>query len=361
MPAERPKTSRYRTETDARRDGVVSIERERTVAALAKRQHGVISLAQLRRLGLTSSGVRNRVACGRMTPVHEGVYATGHAPLSQTGRWMAAVLACGPGSALCGRSAGALHGLIKERAVIEVVAPGRRGKARPGVTVRERTLLEPRDRTAVDGIPCTSVARTLLDLAATLWPDELVRACERAEELRLFDLRAIDDVVERNRGRRGVRRLRIAVDSMRPAEPAVRSELERLFLRLCEREGLPRPHVNAWIELPGGGLEVDFSWPAARLVVEVDGAAYHSDTVAFERDRERDRQLLLAGWRVMRVTWRQLTLQPADLGSALRALLADDGLSPGRPASRGRSGSRGAPGAGSTRGQGGGGRASSGR
>jgi very-short-patch-repair endonuclease len=268
---------------------------------------------------------------------------------------MAAVLACGPEAALCGRSAGAAHGLVKYSGAIEVVAPGRRGKARPGLVVRERSQLDPRDRTEVEGIPCTSVARTLLDLAAVVWPDQLIRACERAEEIESFDLGAIRDVVERNRGRRGVRRLRLAADAMRPAEPAARSELERRFLTLCERERLPRPRVNAWIELPEGGFEVDFSWPQARLVVELDGVAYHAGTTAFETDRERDRRLLLAGWRVMRVTWRQLETQRPEVAAALRAL-----LSPAPRASRGRSGSRAARGAGWRQARGGGALASPG-
>ena len=319
-------------------------------------QHGVVSLEQLGALGLSPSGVRRRVACGRLVRVHAGVYATGHTPLTRKGRWMAAILACGHGAALCGRTAAAAQGLLHHDGAIEVVAPLRRGKARPGLVVRERSDLVPSDRTVVDGIPCTSVARTLLDLAAVVWPDQLARACERAEELREFDLRALRDLVRRNRGRRGVRRLRLAMDAMRSLEPAARSELERRFLALCERSGIPRPHVNAWIEVSGSGLEVDFSWPHARLAVEVDGAAYHSDTAAFERDRERDRRLLLAGWRVMRVTWRQLEAQPAELAASLRAL-----LSPALPASRGRSGSPGARDEGWRRARDGGARASPGR
>ncbi len=259
MPAECPNSPDSPAISDTRRE--VAIRRGRALAELSAAQHGVVSLAQLRGLGLGDRAVRERVACARLVRVHDAVYATGHAPLSRNGRWMAAVLACGPGAALCGHSAAAALGLIDHDRGPEVTSPERCGKARRAITVRQRSLLLPRDRTTVDGIPCTSVGRTLLDLAAVMHPQRLAEVCERAERREIFDLGVIRDLLGRCRGQRGVRRLRLAIEFVRPSEPAARSELERRFLALCARAGLRRPRVNAWIELPGGGLEADFSWP----------------------------------------------------------------------------------------------------
>jgi hypothetical protein len=187
MPAECPNSSDSPSISDTRRE--VAIRRGRAVAELSAAQHGVVSLAQLRDVGLGDSAVRERIACARLVRIHEAVYATGHAPLSLNGRWMAAVLACGPGAALCGHSAAAALGLIERDRGPEVTSPGRCGKARHAITVRQRSLLLPRDRTTVDGIPCTSVGRTLLDLAAVMHPQRMAEICERAERQATFTSR----------------------------------------------------------------------------------------------------------------------------------------------------------------------------
>lgn len=183
--------------------------------------------------------------------------------------------------------------------------------------------------TRVEGIPCTSLARTLLDLADVVSQRELERACDQAEVLQLFDLHALEDVLERARGRRGVRALRAALTGQATATTLTRSELEEGLLELCRAARLPAPQLNAWIALDGGGLEADFLWREQRLIVETDGRQVHTTSQAFERDRRRDQRLVLAGWRVVRFTWRQVVREPAIVEATIRALLRER-PSPGR-------------------------------
>jgi very-short-patch-repair endonuclease len=163
----------------------------------------------------------------------------------------------------------------------------------------------------------TSVARTLLDLAEVLSARRLLRVLEEAERLRLFDLDAIDRLAGRSHGRRGLGELRLALAGMDDEPPPTRSELERRFLELCRAEHLPPPAVNAWL----AGFEVDALWPEQRLVVELDGYAFHGARAAFERDRVRDAAIQLAGYRVLRVTHRRLAAEPGAVAEAVRALL----------------------------------------
>jgi len=292
------------------------------LAALAGRQHGVVALFQLAALGLGGSGVRSRVAAGRLHRVHRGVFAVGHRLLSREGHWMAAVLACGPGSVLSHRSAAALLGLRPSaRHDVDVIVPGRSGRVRAGIDVHAAGTLHAVDITIVRGIPCTSVARTLLDLADVVDRRGVERAIEQAEILRILDVRALNDVLDRGKGRRGCAVLRALLGAHRSGATATRSELEERFLRICREAGVTGPRVNAFVALPDGGFEVDFLWPAERLVVETDGRAYHGTRHVFESERERDRRLVLAGWRVVRFTWRQLSEGPGEVTDVVQALL----------------------------------------
>jgi very-short-patch-repair endonuclease len=178
------------------------------------------------------------------------------------------------------------------------------------------------DVTTVQTIPCATLPRTLLDLAAVVSPELLSRACDEAERRGIFDLGAIEDVLERSRGRRGVARLRAMVVDLHSEPAFTRSELERRFLSLCRRRRLPKPGANLWVPLPGGGLEVDFLWNAPRLVAEVDGHQAHGTRLAFEEDRRRDQRLAAAGYRVVRFTWAQVTRRPLEVVETLRPLLA---------------------------------------
>jgi hypothetical protein len=174
------------------------------------------------------------------------------------------------------------------------------------------------DRTVHEGIPVTTVARTLVDLAEVVRQQELERAVEQAERLRLFDLRKVENVCERSRGRRGLRPLRRLLSDAVGEPPVTRSELERRFLDLCRDAGFPEPALNVSI----AGFVVDFLWPSKRLVIELDGHAFHSTRAAFERDRVRDAKLQLAGCRVMRVTYRRLDREPAAVAEDVGALLS---------------------------------------
>lgn len=174
------------------------------IGRLAERQHNVISLPQLQLCGLSPSAVRQRVATGRLTRIHRGVYAVGHGRLTKRGRWMAAVLAYGPGAVLSHRSAAALHGIRPDnRAKTDVTLPSRSARRRPGIDIHASTTLEPADLTTIDGIPCTRLARTLLDLAEAVDRRGVERAVDQAEVLRVFDLRAVHEVLSRAAGRRG--------------------------------------------------------------------------------------------------------------------------------------------------------------
>jgi predicted transcriptional regulator of viral defense system len=316
-----PETSRYRTHPDhvhepQRRKGA---QRQRAIQDVAARQHRMVSLPQLKALGLTASAVRNWVTGGKLRRVHQGVYAVGLAPISIEGIYMAAVLACGPKAVLSHRSAAAHLGLRPcNRPKVDVTAPGRTGKGRKRIDVHRAAGLEERDVTKIRGIPCTTVARTLLDLAETIDRTALDQAIEQAEKLGLFDLTAVEDVLSRAGNRRGAGALRSALNAYTPEPAFTRSRLEKRFLALCRAAGVPTPRTNNVT----GADEVDFTWPDRRLIVEADSFRDHGTRAAFERDRRRDQRLAAAGWRVVRVTWRQVEEEPAEVAATLRTLLA---------------------------------------
>jgi very-short-patch-repair endonuclease len=230
---------------------------------------------------------------------------------------MAAVLACGPTALLSHRDAAALWGLQRpgRHAGIDVTT-ARRCRRRPGIVLHRSRRIHADDRAVSDGIPVTSVARTVLDLAEVVRPWRLARAIEEGERRGQLDLGAVERLIARGRGRHGVRPLKAALADYRPV-PFTRSELERRFIELCRSARLPEPAANLWI----AGGEADMSWPERRLVVELDTTAHHGTQAAFERDRERDTTLQLAGYRVLRVTDRRLDAQPHKVLAAVRALL----------------------------------------
>jgi very-short-patch-repair endonuclease len=286
------------------------------ISDLAGRQYGVLSRAQLKDLGLGPDAIKHRIRAGGLHVLHRGVYAVGHTVLDAHGRWLAAVLACGPGAALSHASAAALWELrVIESARIHVTVPRAGGRGALKAIAVHRTR-RPIESTIHRGIPVTTPMRTLADLADTATNRVLERAVEQAEVLRLLDVRAIHALAEAHPGRRGPARLRAL---MRGYEPAAftRSDLEDAFLALCRRHHLPRPAVNRRVQ----GMEVDFSWPAHRLVAEVDGFRYHGTRAAFERDRVRDATLTAAGWRVVRFTDRQVRRAAAATAQLLEALL----------------------------------------
>ncbi len=275
------------------------------MGALATRQHGVVARRQLLEAGLDRWIVARRVESGHLVVLHRGVYAVGHAELRVEGRWLAAVLAAGPGAALSHRAAAALHGLRPiSGARIEVTTPARPRGA--GIKLYARRALDAAELAIVKGIPTTTVARTLIDLAAMLPAHQLQAAVSEAERQGKLDASQLTQAP---------RALRTALPH---AETFTRSELEDRFVALLDAQGLPRPLVNSRIE----GMEVDACWPHARLVVELDGYAYHRSQRAFQRDRTKANDLHDAGYVVYRFTYEDVTRRPADVAARISRALA---------------------------------------
>lgn len=288
------------------------------IATVAAGQHGLVSCRQLLAAGVGRGAIEHRLRTGRLIGVHRGVYAVGHLHDANEVRWMAAVLACGD-SAVLSRHAAAAHWELRPSSAlrIDVTVAGRAGRrARRGIVVHRSTDLPPAETTTHRGIPVTTVARTLLDVAAILQPPSLSRAVERSDILELFDLAAVQSTLDRHPNHRGAARLGAVLDLYRDDEPT-RSELEAMFLALCAAHDLPRPLVNHMVERE----EVDFLWPHHRLIVEVDGRQTHLTRAAFERDRAKDARLTVAGYRVIRFTYRQIQYAPEGVAATLRALL----------------------------------------
>ena len=270
----------------------VDLPRLRRVAA---RQWGVVTRRQLEVLGLRETGITEWVRAGRLVRLHRGVYAVGHDRLMIQGRWLAAVIACGSGAVLSHQSAAALWELRQGSGVIHVTVPSQNGRLRrAGIRVHRSSRLAPEDVTVHDGIPVTTVARTLLDLADVLDKQALRRAITEAEYRGRFDLTTVNAVVQSNPGRRGA----VLLSAAGARAHRTRSDLEIKFLRFLDRHGVEEPHTNLWIE----GYELDFVWTRAGLVVELDGVAAHGTRAAVRRDRKKDRVLWRAGFRVMRLT-----------------------------------------------------------
>lgn len=279
----------------------------------------MVERGQLRRLGFGDGAIQHRIRRGRLHRLHRGVYAVGRKAVSREGRWLAGVLACGPDAVLSHGSAAALWGLVPSaRATIDVTIPGRTKRGGREIRVHNVRSLHPDDREHRDGVPITSVARTLLDIAEVVPVRRLVRAIDAAERLGLFDLCALDELCARSKGRRGLRPLADGLRKYRPTPPVIRSNLERRLIEICDRAGLPRPAMNLFV----AGYEVDAAWLDKRLVVEVDSYEFHRTRAAFEADRVRDTALQRAGLRVLHVTDRRLEDDPAGIVEDLRAMCA---------------------------------------
>jgi very-short-patch-repair endonuclease len=274
---------------------------DEVIAGLAGRQHGVVGRAQLLAAGVTVAAIKHRVNAGRLHPLYRGVYAVGHLVLSQRGRWMAATLATD--GVLSHRSAGALWCLRPSQGRIEVTTPRTRAK-RPGLLLH-RAVLAADEITTHDGIPVTTPARTLLDLAGVLQRHQLQQAVNEAERLRLPGPQ-----LDHHSTKRGIKTLRAL------APPThTRTDLEARFATFLNDRRFPPPQTNVLIE----GKEVDAVWAEQRLIVELDSWEFHRTRRAFEEDRRADRRLKAAGWTVLRLTWRDLD-DPAALEVELRAL-----------------------------------------
>lgn len=293
---------------------------EKRLTALLRRQHGVVARGQLRALGLTDSQIKRRVSSGVLLRVDRGVYAAGHDRLTERGRWMAGVLGSGKGAALSHRSAGALWRLFtRSMPFTDVTVPratNRRG--RRGVVVHLASHLPLQDVARKDGIPVTKPARTLLDLAEVLNRRALERALDEAERLRLCRRPALLSVIDRSPGRAGAARLAAVLEDHQVGSTATENDFEELLIGLCDANGLPRPEAQVQL----GPYRPDFCWRAARVIVETDGFDSHSTRRAFEGDRERDVELEVSDWKVLRFTWRHLTRKPDWVVAKLAEALA---------------------------------------
>jgi very-short-patch-repair endonuclease len=291
-----------------------------TVERIATRQHGVVSIQQLRDAGLGRNAVSLRVRTGRLHRLHQGVYAVGHRAMSFPARCMAAILASGSpaddsgdgtvlgcwSAAVSHRSAAELWGLMALRdGPIHVSVPGESGRrSRRGIRLHRSSSLLPASVTLRSGVPVTTPSRTIADLRrasaagrpSAVSAQELRRAIRQADVLGL----ALDEDMYRD---------------------GTRSELERLFLCLCRRAGLPRPEVNVRV----GRYLVDFLWRSRCLIVETDGYRYHRGRAAFEDDRARDLELRAAGYQTIRLSQRQVLSEPDRVAAAVaKALVTSD-------------------------------------
>lgn len=275
-----------------------------------------MSRAQLLELGFSAQRLRTLVANGALHLVYPGVYAVGHTRLSQAGRWMAAVLACGQGALLSHRDAGRLHGLLRGTGSGVIHVTAQVVHRVPGIRCHRSRRPGPDDAARVDGIPVTSWSRTILDLAVDMPRARLRDALEQAER-QGRDFAELAALLDHSPGHHGLRQLRPLLAQLDDAPPDLRSPAEAELLALIHRAGLPEPHTNVVV----AGELVDFHWPLERLVVEVDGRRWHGLQRDMESDRRKDVRLTLAGQRPVRFTARRIGAEPAAVIAEITMLL----------------------------------------
>jgi predicted transcriptional regulator of viral defense system len=293
--------------------------RHRALADLATRQHGVVATRQLAAIGYTKSSVAKAAKVGRLHRLHRGVYVVGHRELTWEGRCMAAVLASYP-SVASHLSAGWLWGLLQSRpGTVHITCRSPRPRKRPFIV--HRADLAPADLRRRDGIPVTSLSRTILDLAVNSRERTVRRFIRQADDDKNFDLRAMEDLLDRTKGHRGQAKVRAALEIYDDTPAFTRSNLERRFLEVVREAGLPAPAMNSFV----AGHEIDAYWADHRFGVELDVYGTHGSRLSFEEDRERDDELLLAGIETTRVTGPRLDREPEAVAESVRRHLARRG------------------------------------
>jgi predicted transcriptional regulator of viral defense system len=299
------------------------------LAETGARQHLVFTLDQLLAAGMSASGVRKRTAAKRLHRIHRGVYSlVPPDQLTWRGRYLAAVLACGDGAVISHREAAALHNLRpSNRRQIDVTVPRRSAPKVHGLNVHRSLTLTAADVTVVDDIPCTTLARTHLDLAAVVPLQQTERALNQADAMGVLNLRALAEQLQRNPHAPGAPQLRTALELYTPDTAPTESDIEETFVALCRAAAVPAPERQVWFTLNDGEepFRVDFAWRAQRLVLEADSRTFHGTARAFEDDRRRDQRLARARWRVVRVTRRQLETDPASVVTLVEDLLRQTG------------------------------------
>jgi very-short-patch-repair endonuclease len=288
-----------------------SVER---VLELAGRQHGVVSGEQLLDLGLNAQAIKHRTARGRLHSVFRGVYAVGRPHLTPRGRLMAAVLRCGPNAVLSHETAASLWEIApRSRKSIELSVPPTVTRRVPGV-IAHRRLLSTGEVTTREGIPVTTPACTLIDIASRLSRARLEAAVNEADRCGLTDPERLRTLLVRSPGRAGVRALRDTLD--RRTFALTDSELERRFLPIARAAGMPLPETGQELN----GFKVDFYWREIGLVVETDGLRYHRTPAQQTRDRRRDQAHAAAGLTCLRFTYAQVQFEPGHVASTLAAV-----------------------------------------
>jgi predicted transcriptional regulator of viral defense system len=310
MPEPRRLTSGPRTES-------VTVR----IARLAAKQSGVISRRQLHALGASNAWIVRAIRAGRLHRILPAVYAAGHLGVSIRGRLIAALLYAGPGAALSHLTGLWWLALLpydgragvrrQPPRRLDITTP-RRSSSLPNLRLHRARRL---DVITYDGLPVTSVARTLIDAAPSLPLRDLRHAVAEAEYRKLIDLRELATTL--GRGRPGSAALRSALERHMPELAGARSELERRFLELCERDGIPLPDVNVKV----AGFTVDALWRDRLVVAELDGRSSHDGASRIEADRRRDLVLRGEGHIVLRYTWHQVTGEPERVVADLRAAL----------------------------------------
>lgn len=292
------------------------------IAKLAERQHGVVARRQLVELGLGERGVDHRIASGRLHHVVPGVYAVGHGRVALMGRWMAATLAGATGAVLSHRSAAALWGIRDTSSgPVHITIPHKSSSSR--LVHRHCSRLLADETTVEEGIPVTTVPKTILDLAATASIDVVEKMIREAEYRRLYDSLSLLDLTNRYPARRGSHRVRTALARIETTPSGrSRSPLEDRFLPFLRRHRLPLPRLNDWIVVGGRRFQVDCHWPGTGQTVELDSWQAHGTRAAFREDRTRDRLLRVAGYEVTRISWAQLDDEPDAVASDLHCILA---------------------------------------
>lgn len=289
------------------------------IMQIASRQLGLVTTTQLAACGLGRGAIAHRRRTRTLLPVAPGVFAVGRPPDARFARHLAATLSVTGDGWLSHHAAAEVWGLVAadERRPVDLLVIGTTPRPRPGVRLRRTQRLDPADRSRRGVLPVTNVARTIVDLGTVLSVDALERVTAEAFALHRCSAAQVRAAMDRAPGSRGTRVVR-AVLERAEGPRRTRSEAERRFLSVVRAAGLGDPRMNVRI----GGYEVDAVWPDERVIVEIDGYAFHGSRRRFERDRRRDAELQAAGWLVFRTTWRGITDEALATTARLASVLA---------------------------------------
>jgi len=298
---------------------------DRTAAAIAEGQHGAIHRDSLLASGLTGTMIDRRVAGGQLTRCAPAVFVFGGSPDTDRRNLVVQALSIGPDAAISHDSAAHLWGLINRRPrEIHAVVRRWQREHRLESIVHESLDLELSDRTWLCGVPVTTATRTVVDLGATS-PWMVERALSEGLRRDLFGLAEVIRFVERvqRRGRRGVGVIRPLLEMYGEITGRTESLLEDRFLRVLFERGVPLPAVQYEVLDDVGRFvcRADFAYRTCRVLIELDGRAYHSDSAAFQRDRDKQNQTLELGWQTLRFTWADVHREPDRVASTVRSFL----------------------------------------